>query len=562
MRSIVALLGIVVLGPVFAPSSAGATEGEQESPPAVAGESRIRRVTLYPDRALVTREAKLQVPAGPAAFTLKDLPAGVLSDSVRARLGDGTPARLRGIEVKTYAVSKVVGDRAKTLTADREKLTDQLRAVLDRLSAIATRREFILSIKAAVGQEASAAVLKEKPKIDDLRGTAAFIEDSLLEIAAKARQAEREKREAEEALRLVNDELKHLTGGAPLTKLSVTVALESAQAAAATLEISYIVVGTGWVPFYDIHASVERGEATILYYGQILQATGEDWSGVELSLSTAHPARSARMPELRPLAVGTLSGKGGDFKLAQMMDNNGLQRSWAQLDGIIKQQNDAVYVRRDLKCLELPNDLVEPQTSSYVFRIKMPETIPSDSSPHKVTIATSTFKCGVDRVATPKLSAHVYLKTQLHNTSDFPYMPGDMNIFLENDFIGSGTIEMVSPGERFEIFLGADEGVKVTRKLETRKVEAGTLQKAHYVYSIKVENFKAKSVKLSLIDQLPVSRDSDVEVMPDPELTAPTERSSEGRLTWELEIEPGKVREIRLGYRVYYPANKPVQGLE
>ena len=32
-------------------------------------------------------------------------------------------------------------------------------------------------------------------------------------------------------------------------------------------------------------ASVERGEATILYYGQILQATGEDWRQVEISLS-------------------------------------------------------------------------------------------------------------------------------------------------------------------------------------------------------------------------------------------------------------------------------------
>lgn len=527
---------------------------------AIPGDAKIRRVTVYPDRALVTREAKLQLPAGTSTFTLRDLPAGVLGDSVRARLGDGPAARLRGIETRSYLVTKVVGDRARTLSTEIEKLMEDLRVVQDRLAAIATRREFILSIKAAVGHEASAAVLKEKPKIDDLKGTAVFIEDSLLEIADKSRQAERDRRALQEKLRLLNDELGRLTGGEPLTKTSIAVTVESAQAAAATLEISYVIVGTGWVPFYDIHASVERGEATILYYGQILQATGEDWTGVELSLSTAHPARSAKMPDLKPLAVGSGPGK-GDFQMAQMLGNQ-LQRNWSQLDGIIKQQNDAVYVRRDLKSLEIPADVCLPQTSTYVFRIRTAETIPSDGSPHKVTIATSTFKCGVDRVATPKLSAHMYLKTQLHNTSDFPYMPGDMNIFLENNFIGSGAIEMVSPGEKFEVFLGADEGIKVTRRLETRKVEAGTLQKAHYVYAIKVENFKGKPVKLSVIDQLPVSRDSDVEVMPDPDLTAPTSRTSEGRLTWELEIEPGKSREIRLGYRVYYPANKPVHGLE
>lgn len=526
----------------------------------IPGDAKVRRVTVYPDRALVTREAKLQLPAGTSVFTVKDLPAGVMGDSVRARLADGTPVRLRGIEVKTYAVSKVIGDRAKVLAADREKLSDQMQVVLDRRAAIVTRREFILSIKAAVGYEASAAVLKEKPKIEDLKGTAVFIEEALLEIAEKSRQAERERRDLEEKIRLVDDELHRLTGGEPLTKTAVSVTVESTQAGAATLEISYVIVGTGWVPFYDIHASVERGEATIQYYGQILQATGEDWSGVELSLSTAHPARSAKMPDLKPLAVGSIPGK-GDHPMAQMMGNQ-LQRNWQQLDGIIKQQNDAVYVRRDLRSLEIPVEACLPQTSTYVFRIKTPETIPSDGSPHKVTIASSTFKCAVDRVATPKLSAHMYLKTLLHNTGDFPYMPGDMNIFLENNFIGSGAIEMVSPGEKFEVFLGADEGIKVTRRLETRNVIAGTLQKAHYVYAIKVENFKSKAVKLSVIDQLPVSRDSDIEVMPDSDLTPPTDRSSDGRLTWELEIEPGKSREIRLGYRVFYPANKPVHGLE
>lgn len=555
MRLMIALFTSLLLTPSFAK----ATEGEQDAA-SIPGETKIKRVTIYPDRALVTREAKLQVPAGTSSFTVKDLPAGILGDSVRARLADGTPARLRGIEVKSYAVAKVVGDRARALMVDREKLQDQLNGIQDRLAAIATRREFILSIKAAVGHEASAAILKEKPKIDDLKGTAAFIEESLLEIAGKSREAERERRDVQEKMRIVNDELGRLTGGAPLMKNAVTVTVESAQAAAATLEVSYIIVGTGWVPFYDIHASVERGEATILYYGQILQATGEDWTAVELSLSTAHPARSAKMPELKPLAVGSSPGK-GDLHMAQIMTNS-LQRQWTQLDGIIRQQNDAVYVRRDLKSLELPVDVCLPQTSTYVFRIRTAETIPSDGSPHKVTIAASTFKCAVDRVATPKLSAHMYLKTQLHNTSDFPYMPGDMNIFLENNFIGSGAIEMVSPGERFEIFLGADEGIKVTRRLENKKVEAGTLQKAHYVYSIKIENFKNKTVKLSVIDQLPISRDSDIEVMPDKVLTAPTSETSEGRLTWELEIEPGKSKEIKVGYRVYYPANKPVHGLE
>lgn len=537
----------------------GAFAGAQDPAAPVGTASVIRRVTVYPDRALVTRDAKLQIPQGLSTFTFLDLPAGILGDSVRAKLLDGDRVQLRGIEVKTYPVVKVVGDRAKVLEQERDKVQDEMRGVQDRLAALAQRRDFVLAIKAAAGKDAAATVMKEKLKIEDLKSAAAFIEETLLEISGKTRQAERELRDLQAREGVIAAELVRLVGGEPLLKRSVGIKIEAPQASAATVEISYIIVGAGWVPFYDIHASVERGEATILYYGQILQATGEDWRQVEISLSTAHPARSAKMPNLTPLAVGVIPGQ---ISQQGRGSGNQLQRSWSALNSVIAQQNDAVYNKHDYRSLELPPDLAEAQMSSYVFRIKTAETILSNASPHKVTIATSTFKSGVERVATPKLSAHLYLKTQVHNTNDFPYMPGDMNIFLENDFIGSGGIEMVSPGERFEVFLGADEGIKVTRRLESKKLEAGTLQKAHFLYVIKVDNFKNKAARVTVIDQLPISRDSDIEVIPDPSLTPPTSRTPDGLLTWDLEIEAGKSKEIRLGYRVYYPANKLVQGLE
>ena len=536
--------------------SAWAVAQEAPRPP----ESRIRRVTVYPDRALVVREAAVQVPAGASRYEVRDLPAGVLPDSVRARVAGPEAVRLRGLEVRTYAVEKVVGARARELAAARETLLEAMRAVDDRLAALASRREFVLSVKAAAGHEAASTLLKEKLRIDDLKSAAAFVEEALLEIAGKARQAEKEKRELDVRRHVIDEELGGLSTGQPLTKRAAVVALEAPQAAAATLEISYVIVGAGWVPFYDVHASVDRSEVTLHYYGQILQSTGEDWSQVELALSTAHPARSTRMPDLAALAVSSAPAKGA-FQ-GQMTDNNGLQRSWQALDQVIRAQNDAVYNRKDLRAVELAPEAGPSQISSHVFRIRTPETVPSDGSPHKVTIATSVLKCDAARVATPKLSPHVYLKTQLRNTNDFPYMPGDLHIFLGNDYIGAGAIELIAPSEAFEVFLGVDEGVKVARRLESRRVEAGTLQKTHHVFVIRVENFKAQPARVRVLDQLPVSRDSDVEVIPDPDMTAPTSSGKDGKLAWDLEIAPGQAREIRLGYRVYHPAGRPVFGLE
>jgi uncharacterized protein (TIGR02231 family) len=525
----------------------------QEAPRPRETPSEIRRVTVYPDRALVTREGKLDVPAGTSVFEFANLPAGVDSESVRARVPGNDGVKLRGVEVKTYQVEKVAGDALKALTDRREKLGEDVLGVTDRLAALASRREFILSLKAAASRDAAAEIVKEKPKIDDWKTLGAFVEESLVEIARKVREAEREKRDLEAKQRVAADEIARLTSGSTLSRKKILLTFDAEQAAAAAVEVSYLILGTGWVPFYDIHADVERGEVMVVYYGQILQATGEDWRQAEISLSTAHPAKSASMPELRADVVGVsaiaqvVQHKGG-----QAFYGNELQRNWSDLNRIIMAQQDAILNKQELVAL----NIMASQISSHVFRIRLPQSVPSDGSPHRVTIAESRLKATFERVTTPKLSPHVYLKSRLKNGSDFPYMPGEMNLFLGNDFVGTSGVELVSPGEEFEVFLSADETVKVTRKLESKRFEAGTLQKVHYTYSIRVENFKTKAVTVSVIDQLPISRDSDIEVLAERDMTPPTSRDNEGKLTWRLDLAPGESKEIRLSYRVYVPAAK------
>jgi len=50
--------------------------------------------------------------------------------------------------------------------------------------------------------------------------------------------------------------------------------------------------------------------------------------------------------------------------------------------------------------------------------------------------------------------------------------------------------------------------------------------------------------------------------MVDAERTVPVLQDQEGTLTWELELEPGQSKEIRLRYRVSLPSAEAVFGLE
>lgn len=520
----------------------------------------VKKVTVYPDRALVTREAKADVAAGSTLLELKDLPAGIQSDSVRVKISGPAGVRLSGVDVTTYQIERLQGEKVRELTDQREKLEMKIGEINDRLAALASKREFILALKAAAASEGAEGVTKEKPQIDDWKKLATFVEESLVEIAGAVRESQRASAEQANRLRVVLAELAKLTGAGALTKKKIVARVDSERAGAVTLGISYLVLGAGWVPSYDIHADPDRGEVTIHYYGEILQGTEEDWKDVELSLSTAHPARSAAMPELLANFVSSLDRP---MKLASGSSDglygNGLQRDVQNLDRIIRAQRSWIEINHDAP---LAAAIAMPQTSSHVFRIRAPVHLPSDESPHKVTIAASTFKATYERVSTPKLSPHVYRKSKVVNANDFPFMPGNLNIFVGNDFIGASCLEMVSPGEAFEVFVGVDEAFKVVRTLESKRIEAGTLQKAFYTYTIKVETFKSAKSSVTILDQVPVSRDSDVEVMIDPETTAKATPDKDGKLTWTVDVEPGKPAEIRLSYRVYFPANRPVFGLD
>ena len=141
-------------------------------------------------------------------------------------------------------------------------------------------------------------------------------------------------------------------------------------------------------------------------------------------------------------------------------------------------------------------------------------------------------------------------------------MAGDINTFIGNDFIGTSSLEMVSPGQGFEVPLGADETFQVNRRLESKRVARGTLARVTYVYVTRIENFRKTAVELTLFDQIPVAQDSDIEVEMRRETTPPTWKGSNGTLRWDLSLDAGESREIRLEYRVLYPANKAIGGLE
>jgi uncharacterized protein (TIGR02231 family) len=121
-------------------------------------------------------------------------------------------------------------------------------------------------------------------------------------------------------------------------------------------------------------------------------------------------------------------------------------------------------------------------------------------------------------------------------------------------------------GEKFDLALGADEGISVKHKRVSRFAEDTGLtssgKRITYEYLITVQNNKRTTERVIVADQVPLSRNEKIVVKllsPDAKDVKPTD---EGTLKWTLDLKPGEKRELTVKFTVEYANEVNVTGLE
>ena len=207
---------------------------------------------------------------------------------------------------------------------------------------------------------------------------------------------------------------------------------------------------------------------------------------------------------------------------------------------------------------------VSREGAAVTFTVAQPADVPSDGSPHKTSVATLTLTPELDYLTAPKLVQAAYRRATIANGTEFVLLPGPANVFYGNEFVGTTELKHVAPGESFKVFLGADDRIKVERKLVTREVDKkllGDRRRLRYAYQIGIKNLRDQAEKVAVQDQLPVSAHEDVKVRPEEISPAPKKQTDLGVLEWELALEPGQETKLVFEFTVEHPRSLPVTGL-
>jgi hypothetical protein len=192
-------------------------------------------------------------------------------------------------------------ERVRQLQLDRQTLED-------RRVSLAARRATLAGVALQPGLARKSRVTDPVARVGDALAASALITERLTaldaELGALEFENERLAREIERAELAAAQARSHDRFGEGHPTMQLTVHLAEGSGVPSRLEVEYAVAPARWWPAYTARFSAGATRVGLSLDAFVAQASGEDWTHVALSLTTADLVSDARLPELSSLRLG------------------------------------------------------------------------------------------------------------------------------------------------------------------------------------------------------------------------------------------------------------------
>lgn len=522
----------------------------------------LKDVTVYLHGASLQGEERLNLPAGESEIIFTNIANSVIDDSIAISLDSGVTvlsSRLALQERQPNALPSDIQQQLKTARQEQANLT----AEKDNIAA----QMKVLEANNTLTNKSAAEVGKYLQMVKEKNGELLRADNELTQKLAD-NQLEIEKLEQRESMRNGDSE-------AADDPLVIIAKVYAPQAVTTKAVVRYMTPNAAWTPLYDIHASAINQPLRLVYKASIHQYTGLAWKNVNMVLSTSEPDTHLSLPHLETQYVdipeygsvsGSLSASAYKQESEQMMHGS------ASSDEIFKAEKAAAkaakeqQARRKYAAQAAP---VSPRPESFTaqnvrYALSLPWQIDSDNTARTVVIKEESVSGKYRFFAIPKLSNDAYLQVQIKDWEQLNLIPGESQIFFGNNRTGLGYLQPPEDGSSLDIQLNRDPKLIIQRKAELKKENAISIFNdgavRNFSYTLNVKNSYAEAVDLTLLDQIPVSSNSDITVEKMQYGQAQFNAKS-GELSWKLHLAGKENVSLPFSYTVNYPKNMQVSGL-
>ncbi|SET02272.1 DUF4139 domain-containing protein [Thorsellia anophelis] len=533
-------------------------------------DSKITNVTVYSDQAVVTRQMTVKVEPGQSQVILKNLPIDIKGDSFQISQSFKNPAT-KPVRFIDYQFKEQPNEKNLELIELSNQLQTLEKSYVEHANKIELLEQKINFIKEVI--ETAKLTPAGTPRI-----TREEIElfkqmtDELpqLQLALFDANKALDTFKIDYNIQAANIKKQMDALEQQDTKLSqyLTLDYDVKEPGELDIKVIYAVNHASWQPIYELR--LNENQLDLRYQAVVQQFTGEDWNKVNLALSTTPPMFEAPS-ELYPWHLSLYKNNSRMKTSASAVASEAYEEQ-AQFIGV------AAPVSEDVLYDAAPASTVSSQGVNALFNIGEAVTVQGDYTPGKVLIQETHFDAGITREVTPNYSPSVSLFANIENKTEYPWLAGNLNIFIEDEFISKSMLPKTQVNEDLKLFLGEDQNIIV------KQVQPERFNETSWSNQITTETRKTTlqslhSIPVSVIvnQQVPVTTDEKIKIeytlIPEwlkPFVEFPAEQAdakseitlkdSQGILKGEIELQPKTPVTYELKYKVTYPEKEAVIG--
>lgn len=505
----------------------------------VPGVAAVDSVTVFPDRATVTRVIEMNVSAGSGELVASDLPIGLSSDSLRISAEGPSGMQLGAYRLETVRGSERVNPLVRELEARLLELHDRQDVIDDAIQARDMQIGLLRSLAGGAGQG------EGRLAIEGWESALSTVGEGAEEVFSARRALQLDRREVEREIERLERELADL-GQQQRDTLALRLAYESESAGRAEFTIEYTVSGAAWRPVYEWRLDTDSARLEIIQLAEVRQRTGEDWENARLSLSLARPSAGGRLPELTPWWVDVMQ------PTPESAEVTGARRERAMTAADMAAKAPA----------PAPWDEAELAGSEYTQAWQIPGRVQvaADNQSNRFRLATASMDVDLSARTVPRRQPTAWLYAQGVYEGDSALPPGMATLYQDQTLVGQVRFEGIAPGGELASSFGVDDRIEIDYQLlEDERSTEGMIRKSTRltrVHQIEVVNGHDRSIDITVLDQMPVSRDERIEVTLTGNTTAPDERNVDnkpGVLAWHRTLDAGAAQQLTIGYRLTFP---------
>lgn len=528
--------------------------------------SQITDVTVFLQGAQVTRTLSASLEKGGNELLLQGLANGINPQSIQI----SAPADVLINSVVHEVNYQKELPKAKRVVA----IADSLQILRDLVtqnngaqSLIESERQLLAANQRLSGELTGVDVA-------ELERSANFLRARLTDLETRKQALVKKRQEYDKRTQILTQQYQELNGSLNQPSNDIRIKLDANSAKRIDLQVRYVVANAAWQPGYDVRAKDTQSPIQFEYRADVFQQTGEDWKDVNLTLSTGNPNVGGSYPIMAMWNLYAYDEyakrKAKGYAMGEVMAKSApapsydADESTGELEEVVISANGTPAEFGDLDQTTLADyTAVEAGATTAEFVIGVKQTCISGDKPQQVNIQSTELKADYRHFAVPKLDKDAFLTAGITGWEALNLLPGNARIFFEGTYVTEAYIDPAITEDTLSLSLGRDRKVVIQRELLkdfTKARVIGFNREKTTAWEYKIKNTKSSPVHLILEDQVPISQDKDIVVKVE-EISGAKQDPATGKLTWDLTLQPGETKTLRLIFSVKHPKNKPVSGI-